>query len=111
MIIKTRHKSGPGATGIQENFSAAHSDFFDGFQAIGNEGRADDEQLSDAVLGEADEFLVGIRLQPRLRNDTAASATFNSPTSLARPMDHGLFQKRAGVAGVAVEVSVFGVNV
>ena len=69
MIIQTGNESELGAAGIQEDFAAAHSDFFDSFQTIGNEGRADDEQLSDAVLGEADEVVVGIRLQPRLSSE------------------------------------------
>jgi hypothetical protein len=44
MIIETgmRVNSAPPAF---KKISAAHSDFFDGFQTIGNESRADDEQL------------------------------------------------------------------
>ncbi len=48
------------ATGLDEGFFGADADFLDGFEAIGDEGGAHDEDFADAGFGEALDFLVGI---------------------------------------------------
>ena len=50
--------------GVSERFPSAEPDFLEGFETIGDERRADDEQAANPVLGEAQELVVGVGLEP-----------------------------------------------
>lgn len=52
------------AAGFEEAFLTADTDFLEGFEAVGDEGGAEDEEAFDAFLGQADEFEVGVGLEP-----------------------------------------------
>ena len=64
MIVETRDQIEAPATCLEESLPPALADFFDGFQAIRNKGRADDEQPFDAGGAEARQFMLGVRLHP-----------------------------------------------
>lgn len=52
------------ASGVEEGFFACHCEFFECFEAVGNEGGRDDEEFFDVRFGEFFELVVGIGLQP-----------------------------------------------
>ena len=55
-----------GTAGGEERFPTAHADFFEGFEAIGDEGGAENEKTAGSLLGEADQFVIGVGFKPRV---------------------------------------------
>ena len=57
------------AAGAHEIFAALLGNFLDGFEAIGDEGGANDEQAFLAGLGQALQLVVGERREPRFAGE------------------------------------------
>ena len=60
MVIQTGHQLQALATGLDELLAATVADFFEGLDAVGDEGRAQHRQAPDALIGQLDDHLVGV---------------------------------------------------
>ncbi len=66
MVVEAGDQLKFAAAGGQKRFAAPDADFLQGFEAVGHERRADDEQPLRPGRGEPREFMVGVGLQPRI---------------------------------------------
>lgn len=62
MLVQARNKREFLPTSVKKGLAAAHADFLQSLQAVGDKRRAHDEQLFHAVLCEPHQLLVGVRL-------------------------------------------------
>ena len=109
MLVEAGNLGKRLAAGLEESFAAAHGNFFERFEAIGDKGRTHDEKLFDASLGKAFKFAVGIGRQPRV----AAEPGLERNGIFLRG-DVGLFHKGAdgrealrSIAGVVRDAGCF----
>ena len=66
MLVHARHKLEAFPSGLGEGFLRPHADLLDGFEAVADKRRADDQHALDALLGQARHLEVSVRLQPRI---------------------------------------------
>jgi len=70
MLGKAGDESEVGAAGLMKGFVATDPDFFEGFEAVRNEGRAHHKELFDAARGEFRKILICVGLQPGIAQQT-----------------------------------------
>ncbi len=51
---------------LEEGGLCSHADLLNALKAVADEGGADNQHASDFLLGQAGQFQVGVRLEPRL---------------------------------------------
>ena len=66
MLVHAGNEFKAFTAGLNEGFLCPHADLLDGFQTVTDKRRADNEHASDALLGQARQFKVSVRLQPRV---------------------------------------------
>jgi len=69
-IVEAGDESEGDSSVVDKCFLAGHGDFFEGFQAIGDESRADDGTVGDPLGWEGLEESFGVGFQPFLRTKT-----------------------------------------
>src|SRR5262245_38015690 len=66
LVVEAGDVDEGGATCSGKILGTAHADLLEGFEAVGDEGRGDDQQALFALGGEALVFEVRVRLEPGL---------------------------------------------
>lgn len=64
MIVQTWNEVVLDSAGGEENFAAAHSNFFESLQAVGDERRANHAKTFNAYRRQALQFVFGMRREP-----------------------------------------------
>lgn len=91
------------AAGFNEGFASANADFFEGFEAVGDEGGADDEEFFDALRRKLGQFVIGVRLKPWVASEAGLEGDgifFFWDTSLLHECRDGLEALSAIAGGV-----------
>ena len=66
MFIEAGDQIETFAAGLEEGVLCSHANLLEGFQAVADKCRANDEHPFDSLLGQAGEFEICIRFQPRI---------------------------------------------
>src|SRR5262249_44596960 len=93
MLIQTGNERKLASSSAQKGFPGADANFFEGFQAIGNEGGTNHQQAFDAALRELWEFVVRVRGEPRCSSQAGLESHrvfFRRDVRLLNEGRHGL---------------------
>lgn len=70
MLVYTGDLGKVFTAGFEEIFAAAHADFFDSFEAIGNKSGTNNQQLPDTGCRELWQFEISVRFQPGIASQS-----------------------------------------